>query len=64
MTAGLCSALGTILITTRMAAIYSSVNSTLLLDGVAAAVLGGTSITGGGLPPIFVPSTELVEEAS
>lgn len=47
MTAGLCSALGTILITTRMAAIYSSVNSTLLLDGVAAAVLGGTSITGG-----------------
>ncbi len=47
MSAGLCSALGTILITTRMAAIYSSVNSTLLLDGVAAAVIGGTSVTGG-----------------
>ena len=47
MTTGLCSALGTILITTRMAAIYSSVNSTLLLDGIAATVIGGTSITGG-----------------
>lgn len=45
--AGLCYAIGTILIATRMAAIYSSVNSTLLLDGIAAAVIGGTSVNGG-----------------
>lgn len=47
VTAGLCYAIGTILIATRMAAIYSSVNSTLLLDGIAATVLGGTSMSGG-----------------
>lgn len=45
--AGLCYAIGTILIATRMAAIYSSVNSTLLLDGIAATVIGGTSVNGG-----------------
>lgn len=45
--AGLCYAMGTILIATRMAAIYSSVNSTLLLDGIAATVIGGTSVNGG-----------------
>lgn len=47
VTAGLCYAIGTILIATRMAAIYSSVNSTLLLDGIAATVIGGTSVNGG-----------------
>lgn len=45
--AGLCASLGTILITCRMAAVYSSVSSTLLLDAIAAAVIGGTSVRGG-----------------
>lgn len=45
--AGLCASLGTILITCRMAAIYSSVSSTLLLDAIAATVIGGTSTRGG-----------------
>lgn len=45
--AGLCASFGTILITCRMAAIYSSVSSTLLLDAIAATVIGGTSTRGG-----------------
>lgn len=45
--AGFCAGLGTILITCRMAAVYSSVSSTLLLDAIAATVIGGTSIRGG-----------------
>lgn len=40
--AGLCAGIGTILITCRMAAVYSSVSSTLLLDAIAATVIGGT----------------------
>ena len=45
--AGLCAGIGTILITCRMAAVYSSVSSTLLLDAIAATVIGGTSVRGG-----------------
>ena len=45
--AGLCAGLGTVMITCRMAAVYSSVSSTLLLDAIAAAVIGGTSVRGG-----------------
>lgn len=45
--AGLCASLGTILITCRMASVYSSVSSTLLLDAIAATVIGGTSVRGG-----------------
>ncbi|HIR50510.1 MAG TPA: ABC transporter permease [Candidatus Avoscillospira avicola] len=45
--AGLCSALGTILITCRMSAIYSSTSSTLLVDGIASTVIGGTATSGG-----------------
>lgn len=45
--AGFCASLGTILITCRMAAVYSSVSSTLLLDAIAATVIGGTSVRGG-----------------
>lgn len=45
--AGLCAGLGTVLITCRMKAVYSSVSSTLLLDAIAATVIGGTSVRGG-----------------
>jgi len=45
--AGFCSALGTIFITCRMSAIYSSTSSTLLVDGIASTVIGGTATSGG-----------------
>lgn len=45
--AGLCASLGTVMITCKMASVNSSVSSTLLLDAIAATVIGGTSTRGG-----------------
>ena len=45
--AGLCYGVAAIVVGAKVTIITPSISSTLLLDGIASAVIGGTSITGG-----------------
>lgn len=45
--AGLCTGIGAVVTCSRVAVVSSSISGDVLMDGIASAVIGGTSVSGG-----------------